>query len=80
MCSIQQKLHEAKSQKGCWGNKGLGLGYEGRYGDNAMLKVREQVSKKYWCVTELMDYVIAESEKVYPPGEVYHIFHDGLSQ
>jgi len=69
----------AKKTKG-----GQWLGYKGRWPDTWEVELRAAVKKGgFVCVTELMDHVIDESERVYK-GTVaegkFSIFHDCLLQ
>ena len=63
---------------------GLWLGYKGRWPDTWEVELRAAVKTDgFVCVTELMDHVIDESERVYK-GTVaegkFFIFHDCLLQ
>ena len=69
------------SLHGQWENKG---GYFGRYGEvQGKIELKKKVDRIYCCITDIMDHVIAESNKVYAAtvhADTYLIFHDALTQ
>ena len=44
--------------------RAAGLGYEDIYPDTWQIELKKAVDKKYCCITDLMDHVIEESEKI----------------
>ncbi len=78
--ALQAELQRVKPLGGVWG--AADNGYEHRFGANWEVKLRSKVNKKYCCITELMDHVIKQSNKIYantPHANTYLIFHDALA-
>jgi hypothetical protein len=56
-------------------------GYQQRYGDAAEEECMKVISRKYCCVTNLIDYMVSEAKKLYAGtdmGERFMIYHDHL--
>ena len=74
------ELVRVQSLGKAWGV--AGAGYVQRYGDEWQDRVKETVNKQYCSIMELIDHMIAESEKLYK-GTKYEktflMFHDALS-
>ena len=66
--------------KGMWGEEECG--YKEKYGVHWEVMLRKAVDKTLCSIKDIVDHVIAESERVYRftlHGEDFRIFHDGLT-
>jgi hypothetical protein len=78
---IEAELHRVKALRGIWGE--IGKGYKEKYPETWKAQVKEKVDKTYCNITDIMDHVIKESDKLYAGTQyatTYMIFHDALPQ